>query len=33
MIMAWRDREESLNFVFCDDGSREREMGEEIGTI
>jgi len=30
MIMAWRDREGLLNFVFCDDG-REREMGDEDG--
>jgi hypothetical protein len=30
MIMAWRDREGSLNIVFCDDG-REREMGDEGG--
>jgi hypothetical protein len=30
MIMAWRDREGGLNFVFYDNG-REREMGEEDG--
>jgi len=30
MIMAWRDREGWLNYVFCDDG-REREMGDEDG--
>jgi len=30
MIMAWRDREGCLNFVFCDDGT-EREMGDENG--
>jgi hypothetical protein len=30
MIMAWRDREGYLNFVFCDDGG-EREMGDENG--
>jgi hypothetical protein len=30
MIMTWRDRGGSLNFVFCDDG-REREMGDEDG--
>jgi hypothetical protein len=30
MIMAWRDREGWLNFVFCDD-SGEREMEWEDG--
>jgi len=30
MIMAWRDREGQLNFVFCNDG-REKERGDEDG--
>ena len=33
MIMAWRDREGSLNFVFCNDGravdEKERDRNED----
>jgi len=28
MIIQWRDTEESLNLVFCDD-DREQEIGNE----